>query len=101
MADAAGVPRDKVYDVMSAGPLKSGMMDFIRNYAAEGKIDLAFSLGNAGKDVGYYREMADDLGVESRMSGSAASTLKEAKDAGWGDKMVPEMVDYLSKAFGK
>lgn len=101
MADVAGVPRDKLYDVMSAGPLKSGMMDFIRNYAADGQIDLAFSVANGRKDVGYYRQMAEDLGVPSRMSAAADSTLEEAKAAGWGDKMVPEMVDYLSEAFRK
>jgi 2-hydroxy-3-oxopropionate reductase len=102
MADAAGVDRSSVYDVMAAGPLRSGMMDFVRNYAMEGKIDLAFSVSNAGKDVGYYAQMADDLGVTSRMSGAARATLAEAKEDGWGDRLVPEMVDYLSgKLTGK
>lgn len=96
MADAAGIERETLYAVMSAGPLHSGMMDFIRNYAAEGRIDLAFSLANAAKDVGYYRSMAADLGARSRMSGAAHDTLTEALEAGIGDKMVPEMVDYLS-----
>jgi len=96
MADRAGVPRDKLYQVMSAGPLHSGMMDFVRNFAMEGKIDLAFSLDNASKDVGYYRQMAEGLGANSRMSSAAAGTLKEALGAGWGDRMVPEIVDYLA-----
>lgn len=96
MADRAGVPRDNLYQVMSAGPLHSGMMDFVRNFAMEGKIDLAFSLDNASKDVGYYRQMAEGLGANSRMSSAAASTLKEALGAGWGDRMVPEIVDYLA-----
>ncbi|WP_346897318.1 NAD(P)-dependent oxidoreductase [uncultured Roseibium sp.] len=96
MADRADVPRDKLYQVMSAGPLHSGMMDFVRNFAMDGKIDLAFSLGNASKDVGYYRQMAEGLGANSRMSSAAADTLKEALGAGWGDRMVPEIVDYLA-----
>jgi 3-hydroxyisobutyrate dehydrogenase-like beta-hydroxyacid dehydrogenase len=97
MADAGQVPRDSVYSVMAAGPLRSGMMDFIRNYAMEGKIDLAFSMANAAKDVGYYAEMAEGLGVSSRMSGAARSTLAEALKDGWGDRLVPEMVDYLGE----
>ncbi|SFP43998.1 NAD(P)-dependent oxidoreductase [Tranquillimonas alkanivorans] len=97
MADAAGVPREKLYGVMSAGPLHSGMMDFVRNYAAEGKIDLAFSVANAAKDVGYYRAMADSLGARSRMSDCAAVTLGEANSAGWDQRMVPEMVDFLAE----
>ncbi len=96
MADRAGVPRDKLYQVMSAGPLHSGMMDFVRNFAMEGKIDLAFSLDNASKDVSYYRKMAEGFGANSRMSSAAAGTLKEALGAGWGDRMVPEIVDYLA-----
>lgn len=97
MADAAQVPRESVYSVMAAGPLRSGMMDFIRNYAMEGQIDLAFSMANAAKDVGYYADMARELGVTSRMSGAARATLSEALGDGWGDRMVPEMVDYLSE----
>ncbi|MCL5778104.1 NAD(P)-dependent oxidoreductase [Limibaculum sp. FT325] len=96
MADAAGIGRETLYGVMSAGPLRSGMMDFIRNYAAEGKIDLAFSVANAAKDVGYYRRMAEELGTRSRMSGAADALLREARDSGFGDKMVPEMIDYLA-----
>lgn len=97
MADLAGVPRETLYGVMSAGPLRSGMMDFIRNYACEGKVDLAFSVANAAKDVGYYRQMAEGLGARSRMSGAADATLCEARDGGAGDRMVPQMVDWLSE----
>ncbi|MDU8909814.1 NAD(P)-dependent oxidoreductase [Aestuariicoccus sp. MJ-SS9] len=93
MADAAGVAREDLYNVMAAGPLRSGMMDFVRNYAAEGKIDLAFSVTNGAKDVGYYRQMAADLGAQSRISGAADATLREARDNGFGDRLVPEMVD--------
>lgn len=54
MADRTGVDRQAVYDVMSAGPLRSGMMDFIKAYAVEGNPDLlAFSIRNAAKHVGY------------------------------------------------
>ncbi len=97
MADAAGIEREVLYDVMAAGPLRSGMMDFVRNYASDGKIDLAFSVSNAAKDIGYYRTMADDLGMRSHISSSVNATLQEARDAGFGDRMVPEMVDHLSR----
>ncbi|MDV7271584.1 NAD(P)-dependent oxidoreductase [Thioclava sp. A2] len=99
-ADAAGIARDKLYSVMAAGPLRSGMMDFIRNYAVEGKIDLAFSVANASKDVGYYREMAQALGLSSRMSGAADATLREINAGGDGALMVPEVVDWMSKHLG-
>ncbi|WP_299925725.1 NAD(P)-dependent oxidoreductase [uncultured Pelagimonas sp.] len=100
-ADAAEIDRQALYDVMAAGPLRSGMMDFIRNYAVDGQIDLAFSVDNAGKDVGYFREMSAELGLNSRMSACASNTLNEARDAGEGDMMVPEMVDWMSRNLPK
>lgn len=101
MADKTGVPREKLYEVMSAGPLHSGMMDFVKSFAMQQKIDLAFSMNNAAKDVGYYRDMAEGLGATSRMSSCAADTLAETIGAGWGDRMVPEMVEYLAGSLSK
>ncbi|MEO1724445.1 MAG: NAD(P)-dependent oxidoreductase [Pseudomonadota bacterium] len=97
MADAAGIEREKLYSVMSAGPLKSGMMDFIKAYATEGRIDLAFSIANAAKDVGYYRSMAEGLGRQSYMSGCAHELLSTARDDGYGEKLVPQVVDYIAE----
>lgn len=100
MADLAGLPRQKLYDVMSAGPLKSGMMDFIKANAVDGNPQaLAFTIANARKDIGYYSMMADDLGVPSQMSPGTKNTLGVAKASGWGDRLVPEMVDYFEELF--
>ena len=101
MADQAGLPREKLYEVMSAGPLKSGMMDFIKAHAVDGEIQLAFSVANARKDVGYYAKMADDFDMPSQMSFAAKNALGLAKAQGWGDKMVPEMVDWFAELFAK
>lgn len=101
MADLAGLKRETLHEVMSAGPLKSGMMDFIKAHAVDGDMQLAFSVANARKDVGYYSKMADDFDVPSLMSGAAKTSLGMAKAQGFGDKMVPEMVDYFAKLFKK
>lgn len=100
-ADAAGIDRDDLFNVIGAGPNRSGMMEFIRNYAVEGQIDLAFSVTNGAKDVGYFRQMSADLGLHSRMSGCADATLREARDNGSGDLMVPQMVDWMVENLGK
>ena len=97
MADAAGIERDALFNVLAAGPNRSGMMEFIRNYAVEGKIDLAFSAANARKDIGYYRQMADDLGKHSRMSASTYALLSEVCESGNGNMMVPAIVDWFSE----
>ncbi|WP_133011038.1 NAD(P)-dependent oxidoreductase [Marinomonas flavescens] len=102
MADQAGVSRQSLYDVMSAGPLHSGMMDFVKAYGVDGDSSkLAFSIRNASKDVGYYRQMAKDLGVKTIMSSGANEALSTAIDQGMGDNMVSEMVDYFAKDLTK
>lgn len=100
MADLAGVDRQTLYDVVSAGPLHSGMMDFVKGYAVDGIPDhLAFAIKNARKDLGYYATMADDAGVPSLMSGAAKQALGLAAADGRGDQMVSQMVDFYAELF--
>lgn len=98
MADVAGVPRQKLYDVMSAGPLHSGMMDFVAAYGLESdNSKLEFSIRNAAKDVGYYAEMASEAGFDSKISPATLGALRGAVDDGRGDKMVSEIIDFYAK----
>jgi 2-hydroxy-3-oxopropionate reductase len=100
MADRAGVDRQQLFDVMAAGPLKSGMMEFVKAYAVDGDPDmLAFSIRNASKDVGYYRQMAADLDAETVMSACADQAMRAAVEAGRGDDMVSQMVDFYADRF--
>lgn len=100
MADAAGIDRQALFEVIAAGPNRSGMMEFIRNYAVDGKVDLAFSVANGAKDVGYYAQMAGDLGRDSRMAPGTLSVLEAAR-ASDGGRMVPAMVDWMAENLGK
>jgi len=100
MADQAGVDRQTLYDVMSAGPLHCGMMDFVKGYAVDGDpAQLAFTIKNARKDVTYYATMAEDMGVPSLMSGAARKALESADKEGRGEHMVSQMTDYFSDLF--
>jgi 2-hydroxy-3-oxopropionate reductase len=100
IADISGVDRQAVYDVMSAGPLHSGMMDFIKSYAIDGQTDvLAFAVKHAKKDLGYYSGMAEDAGADSIMSQCTRQALEQASANGFADRMVPEMVDFFANRF--
>lgn len=95
VADAAGVDRKQVFDVMHAGPLGSPFMAFMADHALHGDPSkLAFSIKNATKDVGYYEQMTKDAGVPSIMVGQTLGIMKDAIDAGYGEKLVPEFIDY-------
>lgn len=100
MADKQGVDRQAVYDVMSAGPLHSSMMDFVKGYAVDGEPEqLAFAIKNAAKDVGYYATMAQDAGIESIMSKSTHAALQAAVDEDRGEQFVSQMLDFYGDRF--
>ncbi len=100
VADAAGVSRETVYKVISAGPLHSSMMDFISAFGLEGdKSKLEFAIKNAFKDVSYYRLMTQNLGINSIMSESASKALSQANDDGYANAMVCEMIDFFKKHY--
>jgi len=98
MADKMGVDGKQLHDVMAAGPLHSGMMDFVKAYAVDNDPSmLAFAIKNAAKDVGYYAQMSKDAGAQSLMSQSTLKALNAAQEDGMGDNMVSEMFDFYKK----
>ena len=100
MGETAGVDRQTLFDVISAGPLKSGMMELVKGYAVDGDpSQLAFALKNAKKDVGYYTAMADEMGKLSIMSQGTKQALGLAVAQGRGDRMVSEAVDMFADLY--
>lgn len=99
MADNMNVDRKQLYDVIAAGPLHSGMMDFVKAYAVDNDPSmLAFAIKNAAKDVGYYTQMSKDAGADSIMAQSTFKALETARNEGMGDEMVSQMYDFYKKA---
>ena len=96
-AKLAGVDRQQLYDIMSAGPSNSPFMKFCKNYAVDGVSDLGFSINNANKDLGYFAQMVSDLGSQSLVAEATSKSLQAAVDAGMGDGNVPEIFDYFVK----
>jgi len=74
LSDQAGIKRQDLYNIMSAGPLHSAMMDLVKANAVDGDpTKLAFSIGNASKDLGYYTQMTEDLNSRGNKSSSLES----------------------------
>ena len=94
-AKLAGVDRQQLYDIMSAGPSNSPFMKFCKNYAVDGVSDLGFSINNANKDLGYFAQMVSDLGSQSLVAEATSKSLQAAVDAGLGEGNVPEIFDYF------
>ena len=97
VADRAGVDRKQLYDIMSAGPSNSPFMKFCSHYAVDGVSDLGFSINNANKDLGYFVQMAKDMGTRTQVAEGTSANLQAAVDAGMGNANVPEIFDYFLK----
>ena len=57
---------------------------------------MEFSIGNASKDLGYFRQMVADLGIENAMSGPSSDMFAAATDSGAGNDLVPQLIDYVT-----
>ncbi|VAW12286.1 3-hydroxyisobutyrate dehydrogenase family protein [hydrothermal vent metagenome] len=100
MATAAGVDKQILYDVMAAGPLHSGMMDFIKANAIDGVPDkLAFAMVNARKDVNYALQMCQGLGISPVIGPCTLKLLDEALKGGFGEKHIAQMSDFVEEKF--
>lgn len=97
VADLAGVDRQQLFDIMSTGPSSSPFMQFCKNYAVDNVSDLGFSLANANKDLGYFLQMVEDLGTQSKIAEGSSANLQAAFDEGMGNGNVPEIFDYYLK----
>lgn len=95
VADLAGVDRQQLFDIMSAGPSNSPFMQFCKNYAVDGVSDLGFSIANANKDLGYFLQMVEDLGSRAQIAEGTSANLQAAVDAGMGNANVPDIFDYF------
>lgn len=97
VADRAGVDRQQLFDIMSTGPSNSPFMGFCKNYAVDGVSNLGFSINNANKDLGYFLQMASDMGTRAEIAEGTSHNLQAAVDAGLGDENVPNIFDYFLK----
>ena len=93
VAERAGIDRQQLFDIMSAGPSNSPFMQFCKNYAVDGVSDLGFSIANANKDVAYFLELIKDLGTRAPIAEGTSANLQSAMDAGLGAGNVPEIFD--------
>ena len=53
------------------------------------------------KGIGYYSNRSDDLGALSFISSATKQSMGLVRSAGWGDKMVAEIVDFMAQVFAK
>jgi 3-hydroxyisobutyrate dehydrogenase-like beta-hydroxyacid dehydrogenase len=96
----SGLKLQALVDLISAGPVNSGLFQAMAK-TLHGQMDgLKFELDNARKDVRYYTHLAENLAIPSVMGEAVHQSLVMASALGHGKKLVPSLVEAQEQITG-
>ena len=94
VAAKAGLQLDKLFDVVSAGGVNSGIFQMMVGKMLQGDLSgLKFSIANAQKDLRYYTHLAESLPVASFVAEAAHQSFVQAANLGLGDKFIASLFE--------
>lgn len=100
VAEAFGAARKShidwqdLYAVMLNGSGNSGVLRKMVEPALKGDFDgYRFALANAAKDISYYAEFAEKLGIRTQLTESVAEVFGRALESGHGGRNVSRLLD--------
>lgn len=94
VAAKAGLPLQKLYDVVSVGGVNSGIFQMMVGKMLQGDLSgLKFSIANAQKDLRYYTHLAESLPVASFVAEAAHQSFVQAANLGLGDKFIASLFE--------
>jgi len=98
VAREGGVDLKLVHEVMGAGPNRSDFFDWMMDSAITGdESKLGFALKNGLKDMGYFKAMADEVGVDATLPAAAHARMAKIIEDGHGEDNVPAMMRHIRK----
>jgi 3-hydroxyisobutyrate dehydrogenase-like beta-hydroxyacid dehydrogenase len=96
----AGLDLKALVDLVSVGPVNSGLFQAMAK-TLQGQMDgLKFELDNARKDVRYYTHLAEGLAIPTVMGEAVHQSLVLASALGHGRKFVPSLVEAQEQLTG-
>ena len=96
----SGLKLQALVDLISAGPVNSGLFQAMAK-TLNGQMDgLKFELDNARKDVRYYTHLAEGLAIPSVIGEAVHQSLTLASALGHGRKFVPSLVEAQEQLTG-
>ena len=91
---AMDVDKRKLYDIMAEGGADSGVLRKMVPPALEGDLGgHAFAIGNAEKDVRYYRSMVEAIGLAETLSTATHGAYRRAVELGLGDRLMASLME--------
>jgi len=96
----AGLDLKALVDLISVGPVNSGLFQAMAK-TLQGQMDgLKFELDNARKDVRYYTHLAEGMSIPTVMGEAVHQSLALASALGHGKKFVPALVEAQEQLTG-
>ncbi len=96
----AGVDLARLVELVSVGPVNSGLFQAMAKTLHGDMAGLKFELDLAKKDVRYYTHLAEGLGIPSVMGEAVHQSLAIASALGHGHKFVPSLVEAQEQLSG-
>jgi 3-hydroxyisobutyrate dehydrogenase-like beta-hydroxyacid dehydrogenase len=98
----SGVSIKKLYEVISAGGVNSGIFQMMVGRMLDGGdlTGLKFTLSNAMKDLRYYTHFAESLPTPAIVGEAVHQSLINANLMGFGDKYVASLIEAQEKLAG-
>lgn len=94
VASKAGLSLHKLYEVVSAGGVNSGIFQMMVGKMLQGDLGgLKFSIANAQKDLRYYTHLAESLPVASFVAEAAHQSFVQASTLGLSDKFIASLFE--------
>lgn len=94
-----GVDASAMVDCLRKGGAGGAALERVAPYILEGNADLLrFTISNAHKDAGYYKQMASELDAAQVMADAVYRTLGSLVEKGEGDAFMPEQVRLLQSS---
>jgi 3-hydroxyisobutyrate dehydrogenase-like beta-hydroxyacid dehydrogenase len=96
----SGVDLSKLVDLVSVGPVNSGLFQAMAKTLHGDLAGLKFELDLARKDVRYYTHLAESLKIPSLLGEAVHQSLTLASALGHGAKFVPSLVEAQEQITG-
>ncbi len=93
-AAKAGLSLQKLFDVVSAGAVNSGIFQMIVGRMLQGDLTgLKFAIANGQKDLRYFTHLTEMLPTSSFVAEAAHQSFVQAANLGLGDKYIASLLE--------
>ncbi|MBP6776273.1 MAG: NAD(P)-dependent oxidoreductase [Piscinibacter sp.] len=100
-AAKSGLSLQKLYDVISAGGVNSGIFRMMVGPMLEGDLaGLKFAISNAQKDLRYFTHLSESLPTTSYVAEAAHQSFVQAANLGLGDRFIASLFEAQEQLNG-